>query len=82
VRDIFGRYDKGIVVYRASVPSSSGVKATLSENWLVYHYYEKEASCYRMVSVELYKGEKADDKTKRYEFSALVEVVQSFLSTT
>jgi ER membrane protein complex subunit 1 len=67
---------KGSVVYRASVPSSSGscaVKATLSENWLVYHYYEKdaEATGYRMVSVELYEGEKADDKTKRCEFSLL-----------
>ena len=49
---------KGSVVYRASVHSSSGscgVKASLSENWLVYHYYEKdaEATGYRMVSVEL-----------------------------
>jgi ER membrane protein complex subunit 1 len=35
---------KGSVVYRASVLSSSGicgVKATLSENWLVYRHYER-----------------------------------------
>ena len=40
----------------------------------MYHYYEKdaEATGYRMVSVELYEGEKADDKTKRCEFSSLI----------
>jgi ER membrane protein complex subunit 1, C-terminal len=43
----------------------------------VYHYYEKdeEAIGYRMVSVELYEGEKADDKTKRCEFSLLFFLV-------
>jgi len=64
---------KGSVVYRASVPATSGicdVKASLTENWLVYHYYEEfagvgQAKGYRMVSVELYEGSQVDDKTSR-----------------
>ncbi|KAK1228286.1 hypothetical protein PQX77_008674 [Marasmius sp. AFHP31] len=64
---------KGSIVYHASVPAPKGacnVKAVLTQNWLVYHYYDDEyqgsgqAKGYRMVSVELYEGKTADDKTK------------------
>lgn len=49
------------------------IKTNLVENWLVYHYYEGEvaggsvggAKGYRMVSVEFYEGQKADDKIER-----------------
>ena len=64
---------KGTVVYHAEVKSSSrgcDVKTALTENWLVYHYYEGEAGDgtkgYRMVSVEFYEGQKEDEKTERY----------------
>ena len=64
---------KGTVVYHAEVRSSSRgceVKTALTENWLVYHYYESEvgdgAKGYRMVSVEFYEGQKEDEKTRRY----------------
>lgn len=66
---------KGTVVYRAALPATAGscdVKATLTENWLVYHYYEDEfsgtgqAKGYRVVTVEFYEGKQIDDKTKRY----------------
>ena len=65
---------KGTVVYHAEVRSSSKgceVQTVLTENWLVYHYYQSEvgegnAKGYRMVSVEFYEGQKEDEKTKRY----------------
>ena len=64
---------KGTIVYHAALPSVHGecdVKATLVENWLVYHYYDPEvgvngAKSYRAVSVELYEGYGPDDKRKR-----------------
>ena len=73
----------GTVVYHAEVGSSSRgceVKTALSENWLVYHYYENEvgdgtagsAKGYRMVSVEFYEGQKEDEKTKRYALSFFI----------
>lgn len=68
---------KGTVVYHAEVKASSRgceVKAALTENWLVYHYYESEigdgtaggTKGYRMVSIEFYEGQKEDEKTERY----------------
>lgn len=60
---------KGSIVYRASLPSVVGtcdVKSVLSQNWLVYHYFDDESKTYQMVSVELYEGKQADDKTKRF----------------
>jgi hypothetical protein len=72
---------KGTVIYRATVPGVTGpsgvggvcdVKASLAENWLVYHYYDDDFSGqgqtkgWRMVSVELYEGKGIDDKTMRY----------------
>lgn len=69
---------KGTVVYRATLPATDGgacdVKATLVENWLVYHYYDPDFSGtgqtkgWRMVSVELYEGKAVDEKTKRFVF--------------
>jgi ER membrane protein complex subunit 1 len=66
---------KGTIVYHVVLPSSEAggcdVKATLTENWLVYHYYDATYSAsgttkgYRMVSVELYEGNGVDDKTSR-----------------
>lgn len=64
---------KGTILYHAVLPSADGacdVKATLVENWLVYHYYDNEVGPsqtkgYRVVSVELYEGRGIDDKTKR-----------------
>ncbi|KAL4246361.1 ER membrane protein complex subunit 1 [Abortiporus biennis] len=70
---------KGSVLYHAVVPAPGGfcdVKATLTENWLVYHYYDDEiagvdqAKSYRMVSVEFYEGEKIDDKIKSSDLSS------------
>jgi ER membrane protein complex subunit 1 len=80
---------KGTVVYRASVPAVAGpggiggtcdVKASLAENWLVYHYYDDDFSGqgqtkgWRMVSVELYEGKEIDDKTMRYVFFAIKSI--------
>lgn len=65
---------KGTIVYRATVPSASGVcdvQASFTENWLVYHYFDEDfagvgqSKGYRMVTVELYEGRQADDKTRR-----------------
>lgn len=70
---------KGSVIYHASVPAAGGVcdtKATLTENWLVYHYFDDEFSGtgqskgYRVVSVEFYEGDGPDDKTKSSELSS------------
>ena len=65
---------KGTIIYHSVLPSVGGacdVKATLVENWLVYHYYDPEvgvnqAKNYRVVSVELYEGYGVDDKRMRY----------------
>jgi outer membrane protein assembly factor BamB len=70
---------KGSVIYHASVPAAGGVcdtQATLTENWLVYHYFDDEFSGtgqskgYRVVSVEFYEGDGPDDKTKSSELSS------------
>ena len=75
---------KGSVLYSAVVPgardslkgpkpagsaSACQVKMSLVENWLVYHYYDDDASGlgargWRMVSVELYEGG-ANVRTRR-----------------
>ncbi|OBZ74558.1 ER membrane protein complex subunit 1 [Grifola frondosa] len=71
---------KGTIIYHAVLPSMGGacdVKAVLTENWLVYHYYDDEttgvdqAKSYRIVSVELYEGSGVDDKTKSSDMSSL-----------
>ncbi|KAI0743061.1 hypothetical protein C8Q80DRAFT_1192304 [Daedaleopsis nitida] len=70
---------KGTVIYHVVLPSTKGecdVKATLVENWLVYHHYDGEVSphqakSYRVVSVELYEGYGPDDKRKSSDMSSL-----------
>ncbi|KAG2143699.1 hypothetical protein DEU56DRAFT_884358 [Suillus clintonianus] len=70
---------KGSIIYHASVPAAGGmcdVQATLTENWLVYHYFDDEFSGtgqskgYRVVSVEFYEGDGPDDKTRSSELSS------------
>ncbi|TRM55534.1 hypothetical protein BD626DRAFT_525104 [Schizophyllum amplum] len=69
---------KGTVIYHARVPAVAGVcavRASLTENWLAYHYYESEAAGggatgYRLVTVELYEGGAPDQKTGSAELSA------------
>lgn len=65
---------KGTVLYRATFPPAGGscnAHATLTENWLVYHYYDEVsqvadgAKGYRVVSVEMYEGTGMDNKTRR-----------------
>lgn len=64
---------KGSVVYHTAVPSKSpcDIKAVLSENWLVYSYYDDEyagvgqTKGQRVVSVEIYEGRVVDEKTRR-----------------
>jgi hypothetical protein len=75
---------KGTVLYRRTIPTAPvvpgsasarlapcDVKVALSENWLVYHYYdamdEREfgAKGWRIVSVEMYEGKGVDEKTGR-----------------
>ncbi|KAJ7173455.1 DUF1620-domain-containing protein [Mycena filopes] len=72
---------KGSVLYSAVLPvpvkGSAGcdVHATLTENWLVYHYYEGEGERegevkgWRIVTVELYEGG-LDEKTRSSDLSA------------
>ncbi|KAG1790453.1 uncharacterized protein HD556DRAFT_1392090 [Suillus plorans] len=70
---------KGSVIYHASVPAASGVcdvQATLTENWLVYHYFDDDFSGtgqskgYSVVSVEFYEGDGPDDKIRSSELSS------------
>jgi hypothetical protein len=71
---------KGSIVYHATLPTSAGVcgvKATVSENWLMYSYFDEDffgvgqSKGHRIVSVEFYKGIKPDDKAKRFFLSLL-----------
>ncbi|KAJ7261871.1 hypothetical protein C8J57DRAFT_1184056 [Mycena rebaudengoi] len=71
---------KGSILYSAVVPGKQGcdVHATLTENWLVYHYYDDEGvgtgetKGWRIVTVELYEGE-LDEKTQSSGMSAFSE---------
>ncbi|KAF7317656.1 hypothetical protein MKEN_00853200 [Mycena kentingensis (nom. inval.)] len=86
---------KGSVLYSVVVPSAGkeacDVQATLTENWLVYHYYdgasvaEGETKGWKVVTVELYEGA-LDEKTQSSELSAfspdimrVVPLEQSYL---
>ncbi|CAK5273724.1 unnamed protein product [Mycena citricolor] len=70
---------KGSVVYEAVLPRGEGglcdVRATLVENWLVYHYYDAQVVAqgdtkgWRVVTVELYEG-LLDEKTQSSDMSA------------
>ena len=65
---------KGSVIYHASITSTKGpcgIEAELTENWLVYGYYDEDfagnhqTKGYRIVSVEVYEGKGINDKTRR-----------------
>jgi len=65
---------KGSVIYHASVTSAKSpcsIEAVLTENWLVYGYYDEDfagnhqTKGYRIVSVEAYEGKGINDKTRR-----------------
>ena len=67
---------KGSVIYHASVTSikgTCGIEAELTENWLVYGYYDEDfagnlqTKGHRIVSVEVYEGQGTNDKTRRWE---------------
>ncbi|KAJ6568389.1 DUF1620-domain-containing protein [Mycena vulgaris] len=70
---------KGSVLYSAALPRAGNeacdVHATLTENWLVYHYYDEagleegETKGWRIVTVELYEGG-LDEKTQSSDMSA------------
>ncbi|KIY53056.1 DUF1620-domain-containing protein [Fistulina hepatica ATCC 64428] len=68
----------GTIIYRVSLPTHDNlcdVKATMTENWLVYHYYDNAAGFgstkgYRMVSVEFYEGQGVDQSTASLGVSA------------
>lgn len=71
---------KGSVIYHASVASTTGpcsIEAVLTENWLVYGYYDDDfagnhqTKGYRIVSVEVYEGKGINDKTRRWELTRM-----------
>lgn len=76
---------KGSTVYHVELPAADGVcnvKTTLTENWLVYHYYDPEAATgqakgHRVVSVEFYEGKQVDEKTRRWVILCLCAVKSS-----
>jgi ER membrane protein complex subunit 1 len=66
---------KGTVLYRRVLPTAGAgceVKLAISENWMVYHFWDGEDSRgtgskgWRLVSVEFYEGASVDRKIKRY----------------
>ncbi|KIJ13017.1 hypothetical protein PAXINDRAFT_163784 [Paxillus involutus ATCC 200175] len=71
---------KGTVLYHASLPAAEGkcdVRAALAENWLVYSYYDDEvgvgvgdAKSHRVISVEMYEGNKADEKIRSSDITS------------
>ncbi|KAH7927025.1 DUF1620-domain-containing protein [Leucogyrophana mollusca] len=70
---------KGSIVYHASLPAAEGkcdVQAALTENWLVYQYFDDEyagvgqSKGHHVVSVELYEGRGADEKTRSSDITS------------
>ncbi|KAH9929331.1 uncharacterized protein B0H18DRAFT_996604 [Fomitopsis serialis] len=70
---------KGTILYHVALPVTEGacdVKVSLTENWLVYQYYDGDASgvqstkSHRVVSVELYEGSGIDQKTRSSDLSS------------
>ena len=68
---------KGSILYHASVTSTKGacrIEAELTENWLVYGYYDEDIAGdhqtkgHRIVSVEVYEGQGINQKTRRWEW--------------
>jgi len=72
---------KGSIVHHAAVlnQGSCDIKAVLTENWLVYSYYDDEylgvrqTKGHRVVSVEIYEGQAVDEKTRSSELSSFSE---------
>ncbi|KAF9007089.1 hypothetical protein BDQ17DRAFT_1407603 [Cyathus striatus] len=72
--------EKGTVVYNVQLPVLEGspceVKASLTENWLVYHYYDPGENVsgtskgWRMVTAEFYEGRKVDEKIESSDMSS------------
>ncbi|KAJ3807314.1 hypothetical protein EV368DRAFT_75106 [Lentinula lateritia] len=78
---------KGSVVYEATLPTEGNVcnvKATFTENWLIYHYYDNEyedighTKGYKVVTVELYEGKTIDDKTRSSELSSYSDKMMEY----
>ncbi|KAF9241301.1 hypothetical protein BU15DRAFT_87236 [Melanogaster broomeanus] len=77
---------KGTVLYHASLPAAGGkcdVQAALEENWLVYSYYDDEAGVggaksHRVVSVEVYEGNKADEKIRSSDVTSYSSKITEF----
>ncbi|KZT68592.1 DUF1620-domain-containing protein [Daedalea quercina L-15889] len=70
---------KGTILYHVALPTWEGtcdVKVSLTENWLVYQYFDGDASSvqstksHRVVSVELYEGSGIDKKTRSSDLSS------------
>ena len=65
---------KGSIIYHAVVADKGpcSIEAVLTENWLVYSYYDNEyagvgqSKGHRVISVELYEGNGIDEKTRRF----------------
>ena len=76
---------KGTILYHAILPAVDGacdVKAVMTENWLVYHYYDgdmgvDQAKGYRVVSVEFYEGSSPDEKIRRSVWLRLFRLTTS-----
>ena len=70
---------KGTILYHVALSAAAGcdVKVSLTENWLVYQYYDADAlgvqstKGHRIVSVELYEGSDVDEKISRYVRSSM-----------
>jgi hypothetical protein len=67
---------RGSIIYHASVTSTRAacrIEAELTENWLVYGYYDEDIAAnhqtkgYRIISVEAYEGKAINEKTRRWE---------------
>ncbi|OCH86588.1 DUF1620-domain-containing protein [Obba rivulosa] len=78
---------KGTILYHVTIPPVDGacdVKATLTENWLVYHYWDaglagtEDAKSYRVVSVELYEGSGVDDKIRSSDLTSCSNATTAF----
>lgn len=68
----------GSIIYQTlieNVDVAQGIPVAMAENWLTFAYTEnaspeKGAAGYRLVSVELFEGDKEDDKQNRFVFKS------------
>jgi len=68
---------KGSIIYHAVVSDKGcSIEAVLTENWLVYSYYDNEyagvgqSKGHRVISVELYEGNGIDEKTRSSDMTS------------